>query len=98
MGSTEAERKKIEQQEAALAKRKARFLAKARKERTAQLVASGVLVEVLYSGADETAKAKWRSQASQNLKGNTLARSLAMFDRLDREKVSDHDPETQSND
>lgn len=76
--------KKIAQLQAKIAKEKAMISTAARKERTGQLVAAGVLMELIYTTANEEGRAIIKAQAEKHLTDErNLRRVQAMFARLD---------------
>lgn len=76
--------KRIEQLQARIAKEKARLNDAARKERTGQLVAAGVLMELIYKSADFDGRKRISEKAETHLTDErNLNRVKAMFLRLD---------------
>ena len=78
--------KHIEQLQARISKEKARLNDAVRKERTGQLVAAGVLMELIYKSATDEGKQRIKEQATKHLKDErNLKRVKAMFTRLDED-------------
>mgnify|MGYP003622821946 CR=1 FL=1 len=78
--------KRIEQLQARISKEKARLNDAVRKERTGQLVAAGVLMELIYKSATDEGKQRIKEQATKHLKDErNLKRVKAMFTRLDED-------------
>lgn len=76
---------KINQLKAKIQKEQAKLTVAARKERNGQLIAFGVLVEVLYRNASREERLKWATDAGKLLTGRNLDRVLGGFKRLEDE-------------
>lgn len=85
MTTQEKRLKRIEQLQTRIAKEKARFNDAARKERTGQLVAAGVLMELIYKAADSEGRKRIFEKAEKHLSDDrNLKRVKAMFLRLEK--------------
>jgi len=79
------EKKELDELKNKIQKKESRYNQRLRKERNGQLIALGVLVEMLYKVADSAARSKWLKQAGTVLKDRNLERVVAAFTRLDKE-------------
>ena len=77
---------KISQLKARLQKEQAQLNAVARKERNGQLIALGVLGEMLYKDASRDERLKMATHAGKRLSGRNLDRVLGAFKRLEEEE------------
>jgi len=86
---------KIAKAKAKVQKMEALFNEKKRKERTSQLVAAGVLLEMIYREDTLSERQEWLGVAKINLKNNpsVLKRVIAFFKRLDDEYPVQNIPE-----
>jgi hypothetical protein len=78
---------KINQLKAKIQKEQAKLNSAARKERNGQLIALGVLVEVMYQNASREERIRWATDAGKLLSGRNLDRVLGAFKRLEDEEV-----------
>lgn len=76
---------KIRQLKAKLQKEQAKLNNVARKERNGQLIAFGVLLEIVYKNASREERLKWATDAGKLLSGRNLDRVLGGFKRLEEE-------------
>lgn len=76
------EKKELDELKAKLQKKEALYNQRLRKERNGQLVALGVLAEIIYKAGGQGAKVL-KEAAQANLKDRNLERVLAAFSRLD---------------
>lgn len=79
---------KIAQLKARLQKEQARLNSVARKERNGQLIALGVLGEIIYKKASREERIKMATDAGNFLTGRNLDRVLGAFRRLEDEEIS----------
>ena len=75
----------LQRQKQKLAQKAAALNKEARKERTGQLIAWGIMVEAQYRNASPDQKERLISAAREFLKDRNLSRALAGFARLDGE-------------
>lgn len=79
----------LQRQKEKLAQKAAALNKEARKERTGQLIAWGILVEVQYRNAIPDQRERIVSAARELLKDRNLSRALAGFARLDDEMAQE---------
>lgn len=84
----EKEKKEVAELKARLQKKEARLNQRLRKERNGQLVALGVLAEIIYKAGGQGAKLL-KESAQASLKDRNLERVGAAFARLDKEVKPD---------
>ena len=79
---------RLQRQKQKLAQKAAALNKEARKERTGQLIAWGIMVEAMYRNAAPEQRKRLISAAREFLKDRNLSRALAGFVRLDDEMAT----------
>lgn len=85
MTTAEKRKLKIEQLKARLQKEESRLNAQLRKERTGQLMAFGIYLEVFLKAATPEERAQIKTRMGELLEGRNLERALAGINRLEKE-------------
>ena len=91
----EKEKKEVAELKAKYQKKEAQYNQRLRKERNGQLVALGVLAEMIYKAGGQGAE-MLKEAAQANLKDRNLARVLAAFSRIEKEARPAPEPDGQA--